>query len=160
MLCRIKSEDRELANDVLELLAFSLEPPDLNPVCEFLQIPPGMAILDESKKLTDPKHACLRWLFTSYLIFWTTYLDTRYMQFLAELPIRHRSSCARTSFRLHVPRTEPSRKGRLLQTIRSESASIVSFEMPHLPVDGDTRLPKWCGRLQSASTFENHRFLS
>ncbi|MCJ1473880.1 hypothetical protein MMC13_002535 [Lambiella insularis] len=55
MLCRIEPEDKELAHDILELLSFSLEPLNLNQVCEYLQVVPGMDILDESKKLTDPK---------------------------------------------------------------------------------------------------------
>ena len=60
MLCRIDSEDRQLARDILELLSFSLMPMNLNRICEFLQITLGMAVLDHSKKLTDPKDVSFR----------------------------------------------------------------------------------------------------
>ncbi|MCJ1393371.1 hypothetical protein MMC18_006244 [Xylographa bjoerkii] len=55
MLCRVGVEDEHLARDILQLLSFALEPMNLNKICEFLQITSGMAVLDHSKKLTDPK---------------------------------------------------------------------------------------------------------
>ncbi|MCJ1286866.1 hypothetical protein MMC26_006212 [Xylographa opegraphella] len=55
MLCRIETEDKQLARDILELLSFSLMPMNLTRVCEFLQITLGMTVLDHNKKLTDPK---------------------------------------------------------------------------------------------------------
>ena len=56
LLSRIDGEeDKKLSRDILELLAFSLHPLTLSEICEYLQITPGMFILDESKRLTDPK---------------------------------------------------------------------------------------------------------
>ena len=55
LLARIEGEeDRRLAREILEMLAFSFRPLKLREVCEMLQITPGLAILDESKRLTDP----------------------------------------------------------------------------------------------------------
>ena len=56
LLSRIDGEeDKKLSRDILELLAFSLYPLTLSEICEYLQITPGMFILDESKRLTDSK---------------------------------------------------------------------------------------------------------
>lgn len=56
LLSRIDGqEDRKLAREILELLAFSLRPLTLVEVSEFLQITPGIADLDDSKCLTNPK---------------------------------------------------------------------------------------------------------
>lgn len=56
LLSRIDGEeDRQLTREILELLAFSLRPLKLPEICEYLQIAPGMPILDESKRLTDSK---------------------------------------------------------------------------------------------------------
>lgn len=56
LLSRIDGdEDRQLAREILELLAFSLRPLNLVKVCEFLQITPGMTQQDESKRLANPK---------------------------------------------------------------------------------------------------------
>ena len=55
MLCRIEIEDKKIAREILELLSFSLKPMTLNEICEFLQITEGMTVLDDNKKLTDPK---------------------------------------------------------------------------------------------------------
>lgn len=56
LLSRIDGEeDQELTREILELLAFSLRPLTLSEICEYLQIAPGMSILDESKRLTDSK---------------------------------------------------------------------------------------------------------
>lgn len=56
LLSRIDGEeDRQLTREILEFLAFSLRPLKLPEICEYLQIAPGMPILDESKRLTDSK---------------------------------------------------------------------------------------------------------
>lgn len=56
LLSRIDGEeDQELTREILELLAFSLRPLTLSEICEYLQVTPGMSILDESKRLTDSK---------------------------------------------------------------------------------------------------------
>ncbi len=56
LLSRIDGEeDKGLTREILELLAFSFRPLDLDEVCEYLQITPGMMTLDESKRLTNPK---------------------------------------------------------------------------------------------------------
>lgn len=56
LLSRIDGdEDKKLTREILELLAFSLRPLTLLEICEYLQITPGIRILDESKRLTDRK---------------------------------------------------------------------------------------------------------
>ncbi|MCJ1263937.1 hypothetical protein MMC22_003808 [Lobaria immixta] len=56
LLSRIDGEeDKKLTREILELLAFSLRPLTLLGICDYLQITPGMLVLDESKRLTDPK---------------------------------------------------------------------------------------------------------
>lgn len=55
LLSRIDGEDRKLAREILELLAFSLSPMQLAQVLEFLQITPGVRSRDDSKCLTNPK---------------------------------------------------------------------------------------------------------
>ena len=56
LLSRIDGEeDRMLAREIFELLAFSLRPMALSEVSEFLQITPGIKSLDDSKRLTNPK---------------------------------------------------------------------------------------------------------
>lgn len=56
LLSRIDGEeDKKLAREILELLAFSLRPLTLSEIYEYLQITPGMTILDEGKRLTDSK---------------------------------------------------------------------------------------------------------
>ena len=55
LLARIDGdEDRRLAREILEMLAFSFRPLKLREICELLQIVPGRPILDEGKRLTDP----------------------------------------------------------------------------------------------------------
>ena len=48
-------EDKLLARQILEILAFSLRPLDLEEVCTMLQITPGLPTPDESKALTQPE---------------------------------------------------------------------------------------------------------
>ena len=48
-------EDRSLTRQILEMSAFSLRPLTLDQVCTMLQITPGLASLDDSKCLTEPK---------------------------------------------------------------------------------------------------------
>lgn len=56
LLLRIDGdEDRTLAREILELLSFSFTPMNLNEVCEYLQITPGMSKLDDSRCLANPK---------------------------------------------------------------------------------------------------------
>ena len=56
LLSRIdEGEDKELAKRILELLAFSFRPLKLSEICEYLQITPGLLVLDESQRLTNPK---------------------------------------------------------------------------------------------------------
>lgn len=56
LLSRIDGqEDRKLAREILELLAFSLRPMTLIEVSEFLQITLGIGGIDDSKCLTNPK---------------------------------------------------------------------------------------------------------
>lgn len=47
-------EDKVLAREILEILAFTFWPLRLVELCEFLQITPGLRTLDESKCLADP----------------------------------------------------------------------------------------------------------
>ena len=47
-------EDKNLAREILEILAFTLRPLKLHEVHEILQITPGLQALDESKSLADP----------------------------------------------------------------------------------------------------------
>jgi len=47
-------EDKILAREILEILAFTLRPLRLPELCEFLQITRGLRVLDESKCLADP----------------------------------------------------------------------------------------------------------
>lgn len=55
LLCRLDAtEDRALARNILELLAFTLRPLLLSEIWEALQITPGLPHLDESKRLTNP----------------------------------------------------------------------------------------------------------
>lgn len=55
LLSRIgDDEDKVLAREILEILAFTFRPLRLAELCEFLQITPGIRILDESKCLADP----------------------------------------------------------------------------------------------------------
>ena len=55
LLVRIDGEeDRRLTREILEILAFSFRPLKLIELCNFLQITPGLPVLDESKRLTDP----------------------------------------------------------------------------------------------------------
>jgi hypothetical protein len=56
MLCRIEGdEDRMFARDILELLSYAMRGLNLARICEYLQITPGMSVLDESKRLMNPK---------------------------------------------------------------------------------------------------------
>ena len=48
-------EDKSLARDILETLAFAYRPLRLQEVCEMLQVTPGLSTLDESRCLADPK---------------------------------------------------------------------------------------------------------
>ena len=55
LLARIEGEeDRKLGREILEMLAFSFRPLKLREICEMLQVTPGLPILDEGKRLTDP----------------------------------------------------------------------------------------------------------
>lgn len=55
LLIRIgDDEDKILARELLEILAFTFRPLRLVELCEFLQITPGVRVLDESKCLADP----------------------------------------------------------------------------------------------------------
>ena len=55
LLSRIgDDEDKVLAREILEILAFTFRPLRLAELCEFLQITPGLRVLDESKCLADP----------------------------------------------------------------------------------------------------------
>lgn len=47
-------EDRKLAREIFEMLAFSFRPLKLREICEMLQVTPGLSTLDEGKRLTDP----------------------------------------------------------------------------------------------------------
>ena len=56
LLSRIdEDEDRRLARQILNILAFSLRPLSLREISDVLQITPGSYQLDESKRLTNPK---------------------------------------------------------------------------------------------------------
>lgn len=54
LFCIGGEEDRRLAREILEMLAFSFRPLKLREICEMLQLRPGLSTLDESKRLTDP----------------------------------------------------------------------------------------------------------
>jgi hypothetical protein len=55
LLSRIgDDEDKVLAREILEILAFTFRPLRLAELCDFLQITPGLRVLDESKCLADP----------------------------------------------------------------------------------------------------------
>ena len=55
LLMRIDGEeDMRLSREILEILCFCFRPLQLKELCEFLQITPGLPMLDESKRLTDP----------------------------------------------------------------------------------------------------------
>jgi len=48
-------EDRQLTQQILQILAFNLRPLMLPAVCKMLQVTPGLRTFDESKRLTHPK---------------------------------------------------------------------------------------------------------
>ena len=50
-----EGEDRDLTRQILEIVTFSLRPLTVDKVSEILQITPGMGVLDERKRLNNPR---------------------------------------------------------------------------------------------------------